>query len=36
MQSLIGDASMDNLAVILDVLGRTLGVEVEVHAVGAA
>jgi hypothetical protein len=31
-----GNPSMDNLAAIFDVLRRTLDVEIEVHAVGAA
>jgi DNA-binding phage protein len=31
-----GNPSMDNLAAIFDVLRSTLGVEIEVHAVGAA
>ena len=36
MLSLNGNPSMDNLAAIFDVLRGTLGVEIEVHAVGAA
>jgi len=36
MLSLNGNPSMDNLAAIFDVLSSTLGVEIEVHAVGAA
>ena len=36
MLSLNGNPSMDTLAAIFDVLRSTLGVEIEVHAVGAA
>jgi DNA-binding phage protein len=36
MLSLKGNPSMDNLAAIFDALRSTLGVEIEVHAVGTA
>jgi DNA-binding phage protein len=36
MLSRNGNPSMDNLAAIFDVLCSTLGVEIEVHAIGAA
>jgi DNA-binding phage protein len=36
MLSLNGNPSMDNLAAIFDALRSTLGVEIEVHPVGAA